>query len=138
DKRPVSKYRFDELLAYLDSPRGKGDAVSGRLVFEKAQCLKCHKYGKDGEGIGPDLTTVAKRFKRADILESILYPSKVISDRYRSVTITTTKGQQLTGLAAVQGDSVTVLLSDTNKVTLRRDEVDTQVASLVSVMPERL
>ena len=82
--------RFEELLSYLDSPAGrKGDVARGRIVVDKAQCIKCHKFGKDGEGVGPDLTTVAKRFKRGDILESILYPSKAISDQYRSVTITT-------------------------------------------------
>ena len=99
---------------------------------------KCHKYGKDGEGVGPDLTTVSKRFKRADILESIVYPSKVISDQYRSVKITTKTGQEIVGLAAVQGYTVTVLLSDASKVTLRKDQIDTQVASLISVMPEQL
>jgi putative heme-binding domain-containing protein len=135
-----SKYQFADLLNYLTrDPHGKaGDPSRGRLIFEKASCVKCHKFGKEGEGVGPDLTTVAKRFKRADILESILFPSKAISDQYRSVTITTTKGQQLTGLAAVQGDTVTVLLSDTSRVTLSRNDIESQVASLVSVMPERL
>jgi hypothetical protein len=33
---------------------------------------------------------------------------------------------------------VTVVLSDASKVTLKRDEIDSQVASLVSVMPEQL
>jgi putative heme-binding domain-containing protein len=135
-----SKYKFAELLDYLSrDPHGsKGDVKRGRTIFEKASCIKCHKFGKDGEGVGPDLTTVAKRFKRGDILESILYPSKAISDQYRSVTITTVKGQQLTGLAAAQGDTVTVLLSDTTRVTLKQGEIESQVASLVSVMPERL
>jgi putative heme-binding domain-containing protein len=135
-KAAPSKYKFDELVKYLDKERG--DPVRGRVVFEKANCLKCHKFGKDGEGVGPDLTTVAKRFKRTDILDSIVYPSKVISDQYRSVKITTKSGQEITGLAAVQGDTVTVLLSDASKVTLRKDDIDTQVASLISVMPEQL
>jgi putative heme-binding domain-containing protein len=139
-KETPSKYRFNELLTYLTKdPQGRtGDPVKGRLVFEKGLCLKCHKYGKEGEGIGPDLTTLSKRFKRADTLEAILLPSKVISDQYRSTTITTTNGQQLTGLVAVQGDTVTVLQNDATKVTLKRGEIDSQVASLVSVMPERL
>src|SRR5439155_521077 len=102
------------------------------------QCAKCHKFGKIGEGVGPDLTTVSKRFKRVDILESTIYPSKVISDQYRSTTIYTTKGQQITGLAAPQGDRVSVLLSDGSKVVLRTEEIDQQFASLVSVMPEKL
>jgi putative heme-binding domain-containing protein len=135
-----SKYKYDELLAFVEKdPAGKkGDVARGRQVFEKAQCLKCHKFGKDGEGIGPDLTTLRQRFKRADILESIYYPSKVISDQYRSSVIVTKKGQQLTGLAAPVGDTVTVLQSDGTKVTLRKDEIEQQYASLVSAMPEKL
>jgi putative heme-binding domain-containing protein len=137
---PASKYQFADLLRYLETdPRGKiGNVAQGRAVFEKALCIKCHKYGNVGEGVGPDLTTLSKRFKRSDTLDSILYPSKVISDQYRSSLITTTKGQQLNGLAAVQGDTISVLLNDGSKVSLRRDEIESQTASLVSVMPERL
>jgi putative heme-binding domain-containing protein len=140
DKPPESKYKFEELLAFLEKdPAGRtGDPARGRTVFEKAQCLKCHKFGTEGEGIGPDLTTLSKRFKRADTLESIIYPSKVISDQYRSTLIVTKKGQQILGLAAPQGDTVTVLQSDGTKVTLRKDEIEQQFASLISVMPERL
>src|SRR5262249_3796732 len=139
DKPQESKYKFDDLLAYLEkNPAGRnGSAARGRAVFEKAQCLKCHKYGREGEGIGPDLTTVSKRFKRTDSLESIIYPSKVISDQYRSSLILTKNGRRLDGLAAPQGDVVTVLLSDGSKVTLKKDEIESQFASLVSVMPER-
>jgi putative heme-binding domain-containing protein len=135
-KSAESKYKFAELEKYLDKERG--DAGRGKAVFTKANCIKCHKFGTEGEGVGPDLTTVAKRFKRVDILDSIVYPSKVISDQYRSVKITTKNGQEIVGLAAVQGDTVTVLLSDASKVTLRKDQIDTQVASLISVMPEQL
>jgi putative heme-binding domain-containing protein len=139
DRPAPSKYRYDELLDYLTRGEGrKGDAKKGRITFEKASCLKCHKYGKEGEGLGPDLTTLAQRFKRADVLESIYYPSKVISDQYRSTTIVTLKGQRIEGLAAVQGDAITVLQSDGTKVTLRKKDVDQQYASLMSVMPEKL
>lgn len=133
------KYKFKDLLTYLESPAGKkGDIGRGKAVFEKAQCLKCHKFGKEGEGIGPDLTTLSKRFKRSDILESVLFPSKVISDQYRSTVIVTKKGQQINGLAAPQGDMITVLQSDGTKVMLKKDEIEQQFASLISVMPEKL
>jgi putative heme-binding domain-containing protein len=140
DKPVESRYKFAELLTFLDhDPVARhGDPGRGRAIFEKAQCLKCHKYGKEGEGIGPDLTTVSKRFKRADILESIYYPSKVISDQYRSTLIVTKKGQQINGLAAPLGDTITVLQSDGSKIALKKDDIDQQFASLVSVMPERL
>jgi putative heme-binding domain-containing protein len=138
-KPTPSKYKYDDLLDYLTNGAGKkGDVKQGRLVFEKALCMKCHRYGKEGEGLGPDLTTLSKRFKRADVLESIYYPSKVISDQYRSTTIVTLKGLRITGLAAVQGDTITMLQSDGTKVTLRKRDVEQQYASLVSVMPEKL
>jgi putative heme-binding domain-containing protein len=136
--QPVeSKYKYEELLAFVEKD-ATGQVQRGRVVFEKANCLKCHKYGKEGEGIGPDLTTVSKRFKRADILEALYYPSKVISDQYRATVIVTKNGVQLTGLAAPQGDTVTVLQSDGTKVTLRKDEIEQQFASLISNMPEKL
>jgi putative heme-binding domain-containing protein len=140
DKPVESKYKFGELLAFLETESAGhgGDATRGRIVFEKAQCLKCHKYGREGEGIGPDLTTVSKRFKRGDILESLIYPSKVISDQYRSTTFITKKGQVVDGLAAPQGADIAVLQSDGSKLTLKKSEIDQQFASLVSVMPERL
>jgi putative heme-binding domain-containing protein len=140
DKPSESKYNFDELLAYLEKdPQGtKGDPKRGRLVFEKGQCIKCHKYGTAGEGIGPDLTNLSKRFKRVDTLSKMLFPSKTISDQYRGSMIITKAGAQLSGLAAVQGDVVTVLQSDGNKVTLKKADVEQQIASLVSVMPEKL
>jgi putative heme-binding domain-containing protein len=138
DKASVSRYRFEELASFLEGEGKNGDPTRGRLIFEKAQCLKCHKYGKEGEGIGPDLTTLSKRFKRHDVLESIYYPSKVISDQYRSTMILTKKGAQVVGLAAPQGDRVTVLQSDGTKLTLKKDDIERQVASLISVMPEKL
>ena len=81
---------------------------------------------------------MSKRFKRDYILESILDPSKVISDQYRSSTIITTKGVTLSGLAAPQGDTVTVLQSDGSKIMLQKKDIEQQIASLVSVMPEKL
>jgi putative heme-binding domain-containing protein len=134
-----SKYKYPELLAYLTTGAGKtGDAKKGRAVFEKAACLKCHKYGKEGEGVGPDLTTLSKRFKRADTLEAIVYPSKVISDQYRSTSITTKRGIRLDGLVAINGEEVSVLQQDATKVTLRKKDIESQFASLLSVMPEKL
>jgi putative heme-binding domain-containing protein len=133
-----SRYSFEELCMYLETNQHAGDKARGRLVFEKAQCIKCHRFGSLGEGIGPDLTTVSKRFQRRDILESIVYPSKTISDQYRSTTILTKKGLRLDGLAAPQGDCISLLQSDGSKLTVARSDVEQQFASLVSVMPERL
>ncbi|MCS7168145.1 MAG: c-type cytochrome [Gemmatales bacterium] len=134
-----SKWKLEELLSLLDKvPRDRLDVRRGRILFEKANCAKCHRFGTLGEGIGPDLTTLKGRFTRRDILEAILYPSKVISDQYRGSVILTTSGQTFTGLAAVQGDTITVLQQDGTRITLRKDEVEQMVASTISPMPDKL
>lgn len=135
-----SKWKMSELKNFLEKDeKGRhGDVARGKLVFTKTNCIKCHKFGSEGEGLGPDLTTLKSRFQRADILESILDPSKVISDQYRGTVVVTINGQTITGLAAPQGDSVTILQTDGTKVTLKKSEIESQIASTVSPMPEKL
>ncbi|HMO37120.1 MAG TPA: c-type cytochrome, partial [Gemmatales bacterium] len=135
-----SKWKIEELRDYLEKdPRGrKGDVTRGKAVFTKANCIKCHKFGSEGEGLGPDLTTLKSRFQRYDTLEAILDPSKVISDQYRGTVLVTVNGQTISGLAAFQGETITVLQSDGSKITLNKADVESQVASTVSPMPEKL
>lgn len=137
---PEGKYKYAELLTYLtkDQEGLKGDVIRGERVFEKAHCAKCHKYGSVGEGLGPDLTTVSKRFKRADTLEAVVFPSKTISDQYRSTTFITKKGVRIDGMAAAQDDGYSIVQSDGSKVFLRKTDIESQYASLNSVMPENL
>ena len=52
--------------------------------------------------------------------------------------VVTVNGQTITGLAAPQGDSVTILQTDGTKVTVKKSEIESQIASTVSPMPEKL
>ena len=62
-------------------------------MFAAANCYACHHFAGDGGAVGPDLTGLAGRFSPRDILESVLEPSKVISDQYAASVITTTTGK---------------------------------------------
>ncbi len=116
-----------------------GSPERGQAVLKRAKCLDCHKFGDAGAGLGPDLTTVSSRFRPEEVLESIVEPSKVISDQYKSVTIATADGQILNGMPA-GGDAKTLvlLLSDGTKVNIPKDDIEAQKASDVSVMPAGL
>jgi putative membrane-bound dehydrogenase-like protein len=117
----------------------RGSAERGSQVIGKARCLDCHKFGNQGQGLGPELTTVSSRFRPAEILESILEPSKVISDQYKSVTVALKDGQVLTGMP-VGGDekALVLLLSDGTRTTLAKEDVEEQKEAQVSVMPQGL
>ena len=134
-----NKWSYDELLAYLDGAEGRaGNPQKGAKLFTTAECIKCHRFNGTGEGIGPDLTTVSQRFQRKEVLESIMFPSQVISDQYASQMVSA-NGRTYTGIVAKQSDgSVIVLQSDGGKVTLAADEIEETAPSKTSTMPEGL
>jgi putative heme-binding domain-containing protein len=134
-----NKWSYEELVSFLESPEGKtGSPSRGAQVFTDAQCISCHRLGGRGEGIGPDLTTVAQRFQPKEILESIVYPNQVVSDQYAS-QIVTAGGKTYTGIAARHADgSMTVLQSDATKVELAAEDIEDVEPSKVSAMPEGL
>ena len=135
-----NKWTFDELLKYITGDEGShGSAERGAAVFDKAQCVKCHRYGTRGEGVGPDLSGVSRRFQRKEVLESVMHPSQVISDQYASKTVVTTAGLTYTGIVAPSGEkAIVVLQPSAEKVVIPNDEVDEVVPSNKSAMPEGL
>ncbi len=143
-KLPVAsqetKWNYDELLEYLTGEEAAaGSAERGAAVFVKAQCIKCHRFGDAGESMGPDLTTISRRFTRKEILQSIIYPSHVISDQYASKTVMTKKGRQFTGIVApgAAGEKL-VLLPTAVKLLIRDNEIEKIVPSRISAMPDGL
>ncbi|MEC9091377.1 MAG: HEAT repeat domain-containing protein [Planctomycetota bacterium] len=117
----------------------KESKANGKLVFKKAQCSNCHRYVNYGESIGPDLTTVARRFTTKEILESIIHPSKVISDQYRSELIATDDGRQFEGVIVPGPDKTLIILQlDGSKIQVAADSITARKKSQTSVMPANL
>ncbi len=136
----ANRWTYDELFSYLNSKDGlAGSADRGDAVFTKASCIKCHRFGERGEGVGPDLTTVSRRFQKKEILESILYPSQVISDQYASKSVLRSDGREVWGIVAPQADgSVVVVTSAAERVRVPKDQIDTITPIKKSAMPEGL
>jgi len=138
-QEPEGQQVFASVTELLASPAGgEGDAARGATVFEKAQCIKCHRYGTRGEGIGPDLTNVSKRFQKKEILESVAYPSLVISDQFAAKSVVTGDGQIFTGLVGETADGVVVLQANGEKANVAKADIEEIVPSKKSAMPEGL
>ncbi len=60
--------------------------------------------GRAARRSGPDLTFVARRFSRRDLLESIVAPSQVIAEHYRNVQVQTKDGRTIVGRVLIEGD----------------------------------
>jgi putative heme-binding domain-containing protein len=115
-----------------------GDAGRGeKLFWSKAlNCGSCHQVGGRGTALGPDLSAIGKLRGRADLLESILEPSRRIEPKYAAYVAQTTDGRSLTGLL-VRRDERTVVLRDAQnkEVFLAAGDIELLQPSRLSLMP---
>src|SRR5687767_15993849 len=135
--QPLSR---EQLLETHMKDEKSGSAAAGRPVYEKL-CAGCHRFGGIGKDVGPDLTTLTSRFKRRDILESILWPSKIISDQYQTEMIELNDGSVVTGMLIRENATALLMRTGENPdkpVVVTKARVTNRVASTVSLMPEGL
>ncbi|MGN6544422.1 MAG: HEAT repeat domain-containing protein, partial [Aureliella sp.] len=135
-----SRWNLETLVEYFNSNEGKaGSADHGAAVFKKAQCASCHRYGSSGTAVGPDLSAVAKRFTKKELLESILFPSHVISDQYAARRVVTASGHVYNGLVTKKLDgSLVVKDSDLEEHHVAEEDIEEVLPSKVSLMPSGL
>jgi putative heme-binding domain-containing protein len=134
-----NKWSYEELLSFLDSEEGtSGNPVNGSKIFRTAQCSKCHRVEGQGERLGPDLTTLANRFQKKEVLESIVYPSHVVSDQYVSRAVVA-GGRTYVGIATRDGaGKVIILTAGGEKVQIEEQEIEEVHTTSVSAMPAGL
>ena len=139
-KRGTQLYSEQEIFEYMmyDPMTTVAQAEAGLEVFEEA-CSKCHRFGDHGKDYGPDLTTIANRFTRRDMLEATLWPSRTISDQYTAWRIETEDDVYSAMILEEDEENVTVLIPDLERpVTLERANIVDMRESEISIMPEGL
>ncbi|HEV8605419.1 MAG TPA: hypothetical protein VGQ99_08645 [Tepidisphaeraceae bacterium] len=139
----VKNWKMDDLLpALADVSKGRNFGRA-RMAYDVAQCAACHKMADSPApgGVGPDLTAVASRFGRRDILESILEPSKVVSEQFANTIVRTKNGEVLDGHILEETADNIVLQTNPlkpEKVTIKKADVKSRSLSKLSPMPEGL
>lgn len=137
---PTTKGRYstDQIAAFVET-NGLGDPLSGHDLFAAAQCSSCHQFNGTGQGIGPELTSIANRFSIREMIEATIDPHKSVAPRYRAQTLLTDSGQQITGLVIDEKERpLMVMTPDGRRITVERNEVENIRTSELSHMPERL
>ena len=142
-ERPfVKKWTVDELVPIVEKGMTGRNFNRGRNLFGETKCFVCHRFNNEGGGMGPDLTIVSGRFGARDLLESIIEPSKVISDQYQAIHVTTTDGRTVTGrIINLFGDDIMINtdMLDPDKITaVKRNQIERIGPSKISPMPEGL
>jgi putative heme-binding domain-containing protein len=135
------KLTREEIFDFQNKQEQAGTADAGRPIFEKI-CASCHRFGEAiGQDVGPDLTTITSRFKKRDVLESILWPSKVISDQYKSEMFELKDGSVVSGVV-VRESAASVFVrtaeSPEKPVAVPKGQIANRAESAVSLMPAGL
>jgi putative heme-binding domain-containing protein len=138
----VKAWTVDELAPVVEKGIRGRNYDRGRALFSAVGCFGCHRYGNEGGAVGPDLTGVGGRFSPRDLLESIIQPSKEISDQYGAVVIATEDGRVITGrIVNLHGDNLQILTDMLNPnalTSVNQNQIEDMKPSPVSMMPEGL
>lgn len=123
-----------QVLASLDEVNwDAGDPESGRMLFARLTCSRCHSGRK---ALGPDLEGVTKRFSVRDLFISIVEPNRDVPDRYQMTTIITNAGRTYSGLIVYESvDGVILRDVDHRTYRIEADEIEERVRRRVSLMP---
>ncbi len=123
----------------LAASKGEGKPDHGKALFADLKglaCIKCHVVGGLGGAIGPDLSGIAARYPRDELITSILYPSQRIFSGYETAVVATGDGRVLTGLIkSDNADGIEIEDADGKKTRVPRADVEDRKVSELSLMP---
>lgn len=137
----VQNWKMDDITPSLDQVSKGRNYARGKEAYAAAQCVACHQFNGAGGAVGPDLTAIASRFTRADILSSILEPSKVVSEQYENTSFLLKNDDDVTGRVVEENDTRYVLVTDplhNGRTEVKKSDVKSKKASKISPMPEGL
>lgn len=98
------------IFSIPDIAKLKMNASTGKEVFTE-HCTSCHRIHQLGQEIGPDLTSIKKKFDREGLLDAIINPNAGIVFGYEAWTINLSDGQSFFGFLLSDG-AQTVTIKD--------------------------
>ncbi len=138
----VKEWAMSDLEPKLDMVSKGRNFEKGKAAFEDAQCMACHRFGNEGGAVGPELTAAASKYSRRDILDSILLPSKVVSEQYQNETIYKKDGEDITGRVVDENADRVVVANNPfaldARVEIKKSDIAKRGPSKLSPMPEGL
>jgi putative heme-binding domain-containing protein len=146
----VAKYAFLQggsgkldLEAYRAFARKtQGDAVRGKTLFldvKGVACAKCHALGGQGGKVGPALDDIGLKYKREELMTSILEPSRTIANGYESIIVTLNSGKTIVGVFKGETPETVNVMDDEGRLhEIAKKDIEERALSPISRMPNGL
>lgn len=127
----------DPLSSYRTAIYG-GNSRRGKELFVTAYCIRCHSVNGRGGVAGPDLSRVfaaERQVGRAFLLESIIFPNKVIASGYGLTVIELMNGETVAGTIKHEDEDTITLMTPDNQIREIKPGVIKQRLGTLSSMP---
>lgn len=137
----VHNWQMEDLLPMLAEVEQGRSFEKGKLAYQATQCFKCHRFSGEGGDTGPDITGVGNRFNPQYILESLIVPSKAISDQYLNSMFLTDAGEVFNGRVLEENDKIVKIRTDPfarELTTIDKSTIVERQLSKTSEMPQGL
>lgn len=125
--------------------RLRGDRKRGRQFFfasTASQCKNCHRVDKQGGALGPDLSSIGRKYKPAEILESLIDPSRKVDPKFQTVQVATADGKVHSGVLSRKTETELTLQTfrsgKVEVVRIARADVEQLRTQKQSLMPDGL
>lgn len=117
----------------------KGDVKRGEQLFAKLTCNRCHTVDPNEKPIGPYLPQVAKTYKREQLAEAVVLPSKTFAQGFVTNVFLLDDGRVMTAFVTSEAaDEIVIRDEQGNEHKLDPDTIEARKKSEVSVMPNGL
>ena len=135
DPNAIANLLFDVVATRASATTG--DVEKGRMLFRQQSCINCHTFANGQQPKGPHLVDIGKRYKRAELIESIVQPSKKIAQGFDTWAIAMDNGRIYTGFIVLES-AETVTLRDATGISheLIQDQIEDRVKQEISMMPQ--
>ncbi len=132
----------DKLAQFQETLYG-GSVSEGRQIFYNdvaAQCVRCHVVDERGADVGPDLTTIADRLNREELLIALVDPSALPVSGFTTVIVTKDDGQTVRGIYHGETDDELTLMVSNERVEIPKLDIVSrdQAPSAMPAMGELL
>jgi putative heme-binding domain-containing protein len=127
----IQKLIDERRAAYKPQP---DDTQKGEAIFTQ-NCSVCHKIGKIGNVVGPQLDGIGNRGLER-LLEDVLDPNRNVDRAFRTHVIALKDGDIVSGLPRREEGEL-VILADSNgkEVSVKKSDIESQRESETSLMP---
>jgi putative heme-binding domain-containing protein len=117
----------------------QGNAKLGERVFQRQGCIACHTVALGQAPKGPSLLGIAERYKRPELIESILKPSAKLAQGFEPQKIATVDGRTFEGFVVRESGSEIELRDGQGRLmVISKKDIDARARGEVSIMPAGL